>query len=97
MRTKTGAKVKLLEADPQTTESAPKAPASAPENAPSFVIEADVDGRRVKLTAKDEIVLECGKASITLRRNGKIVVRGTHIETHADGVNRIKGGQVRFN
>jgi hypothetical protein len=61
------------------------------------VIEADVDGRRVKVVAKDEIVLQCGAASITLRRNGRVVVRGTYVETHSDGTNRIKGGQVQIN
>ena len=61
------------------------------------VIEADVDGTRVKVTAKDELVLECGKASITLRRNGRVIVRGTYIETQSEGTNRIKGGQVQIN
>ena len=60
-------------------------------------VEADVDGRRVRLTAQDEIVLQCGSASITLRRNGRVVVRGTYVETHSDGTNRIKGGQVQIN
>jgi len=62
-----------------------------------LTVEADVDGRRVKLIARDELVLECGKASITLRRNGRVVVRGTDVETRAEGANRIKGGQVRIN
>lgn len=66
------------------------------EDAPQ-VIEVDVDGRRVRVVAKDEIVLECGKASITLRRNGRIVIKGTYIETCSEGTNRIKGGQVRIN
>lgn len=60
-------------------------------------VEADVDGRRVKVTAQDEIVLQCGPASITLRRNGRVIVRGTYVETHSDGTNRIKGGQVQIN
>ncbi|HEV2442153.1 MAG TPA: DUF6484 domain-containing protein [Steroidobacteraceae bacterium] len=67
-------------------------PPAAPQ-----VIEADVDGKRVRITAADEIVLECGSASITLRRNGRVVVRGTYIESYSDGTNRIKGGQVRIN
>lgn len=62
-----------------------------------LVIEMDADGKRVRVTAKDEIVLECGKASITLRRNGRVVVRGTHVETNSEGTNRIKGGHVRVN
>jgi hypothetical protein len=77
-----------------STGAAPAANASAP---PPQVIEADVDGRRVRLVAQDEIVLECGQASITLRRNGRIVIRGTYVETHSEGTNRIKGGQVRIN
>jgi hypothetical protein len=69
----------------------PDAPAGLP------VIEADVDGRRVRVTAQDEIVLECGSASVTLRRNGRVVIRGTYVETRSDGTNRIKGGQVQIN
>jgi len=60
-------------------------------------LEAVVDRRSVVFDAKDEIVLRCGEASITLRRNGRIVVRGTHVETRSKGVNRIKGGVVRIN
>ena len=60
-------------------------------------IEADVDGRRVRLTARDEIVLQCGSASVTLRRNGRVVIRGAYVETHSEGTNRIKGGQVQIN
>lgn len=73
-------------------------PARAPTPpAAAQVIEADVDGKRVRITAQDEIVLECGSASITLRRNGRVVVRGTYVESYSDGTNRIKGGQVRIN
>jgi hypothetical protein len=61
------------------------------------VIEADVDGKRVRVTAQDEIVLQCGSASVTLRRNGRVIVRGTYVETHSEGTNRIKGGQVQIN
>lgn len=72
-------------------------PAEASTPGPSPVVEADVDGRRVRVTAQDEIVLQCGSASITLRRNGRVIVRGTYVETHSDGTNRIKGGQVQIN
>ncbi len=76
--------------------AAPSVPAQ-PVSGPPRVIEADVDGRRLRIKAKDEIVFECGKASITLRRNGKVIIRGTHVETNSDGVNRVKGGQVQIN
>lgn len=62
-----------------------------------LVIEADADGRRIRVQAHDEIVLQCGDSSISLKRNGRIVIRGNYVETHASGTNRIKGGDVRIN
>ncbi|NMO13790.1 hypothetical protein HPC49_01990 [Pyxidicoccus fallax] len=59
--------------------------------------EAHVDGKRVVIEGQDEIVLKCGEASITLRRNGKIVVKGTYLESRATGTHRIKGGSVEIN
>ncbi len=58
---------------------------------------ATVDGQRVVIEGKDEIVLRCGEASITLRRNGRVVIRGSYVETRSRGVNRIKGGSVQIN
>ena len=75
--------------------TAPATPAPVTDKPP--IVEADVDGRRVRVTAQDEIVLECGSASVTLRRNGRVIIRGTYVETRADGTNRIKGGQVQIN
>lgn len=68
--------------------------AAPPEDAR---LEAKVDGKRVVIEGKDEIVLQCGQASITLRRNGKVLLRGTYLETRASGTNRIKGGSVQIN
>ncbi len=56
-----------------------------------------VDGQRVTIEGHDEIVLRCGGASITLRRNGRVVIRGVYVETRSSGVNRIRGGSVRIN
>jgi Domain of unknown function (DUF6484) len=60
-------------------------------------IEAKVDGERVVIEGRDEVVLQCGKASITLRRNGRVVIRGTQLESRAQGLNRIRGGAVQIN
>jgi hypothetical protein len=65
--------------------------------APQGALETKVDGRRVVLEAADEIELRCGEASITLRRNGRVVIRGAYVETRSRGVNRIKGGTVQIN
>ena len=57
----------------------------------------DVDGQRIVLTAQEEVVLKCGKASITLTRAGKILIRGAYVSSHSTGVNRIKGSSVEIN
>ena len=56
-----------------------------------------VDGKRVTFDAKEEIVLRCGKASITLTRAGKVLIRGAYLLSRSSGVNRIKGGVVHVN
>jgi hypothetical protein len=72
-----------------------RAPAAAPP--PSRPTEARVDGKRVVLEGEQEVVLRCGEASITLRRDGKVVLRGAYVETTAKGLNRIRGGSVKIN
>ncbi|VAW85133.1 Mll2356 protein [hydrothermal vent metagenome] len=57
----------------------------------------DLDGDRLEFNAKKEIVLRCGKASITLTKAGKIILRGTYLLSRSSGVNRIKGGSVQIN
>jgi hypothetical protein len=79
----------LAEVEPALTQVEPES--SLPP------VEARLDGRRVVLEAFDELELRCGKASIVLRRNGRIVVRGAYVETRSSGVNRIRGGSVRIN
>jgi len=59
--------------------------------------EARLDGERVILEGKREVILRCGQASITLRSDGKIVVRGAYVETYSKGLNRIKGASVKIN
>jgi hypothetical protein len=79
--------------------SSPLLDAVLGSTSPSRTVEAAErpDGRRRLIEAADELVLECGKASITMRRDGKIVIRGAYVETHAAGTNRIKGGAVKIN
>ena len=56
-----------------------------------------VDGKRVAFDAREEIVLRCGKASITLTRAGRVIIRGAHVLSRSSSVNRIQGGSVRIN
>lgn len=49
------------------------------------------------LEAGQELVLQVGKASITLTKDGRIVIRGADVLTRSSGSNRIKGGSVHIN
>jgi Domain of unknown function (DUF6484) len=60
-------------------------------------IEIEIDGERLVMRAKKEIVLRCGKASITLTRAGKVLICGAYLLSRSSGVNRIKGGSVQIN
>jgi len=60
-------------------------------------VELLLDKERFVFTAEHEIVLRCGKASITLTRAGKVLIRGAYILNRSSGVNRIKGGSVQIN
>jgi len=90
----------LVDDDDRTQQELPEVhslEASEPSAPAAAEATARVDGKRVHVTASDEIVLVCGEASITLRRNGRVVIRGAYVETRARGTNRIKGGNVRIN
>lgn len=54
-------------------------------------------GSTLDLSAEREVTIRCGKASITLTREGKIILRGTYISSRSSGMNRIKGGSVHLN
>lgn len=60
-------------------------------------VDATLDGERLTFTAESEIVLRCGKASITLTRAGKIIIRGAYLLNRSSGVNKIKGASVQIN
>ena len=85
----------LLEQPAIVEEPAPAAEAQS--ETPPQPLRVEVDGERVVLEAEKEIVLRCGKASITLTRAGKILIRGEYVLTRAAGVNRIQGGSVQIN
>jgi hypothetical protein len=60
-------------------------------------VEVEADGERLVLTAKEQLVLRCGQASITLTKSGKVLIQGAHVLSRSSGVNRIKGGSVQIN
>ncbi len=56
-----------------------------------------LDKQKVEIEAKQEIVLRCGECSVTLRRDGKIIIKGVHVVSRAKGVNKIRGAAVAIN
>jgi hypothetical protein len=71
--------------------------AAAPPGSPAAGPAVEIDGGSVALTAEREIVLRCGKASITLTCAGKVLISGEYVLTRASGVNRVRGGSVQIN
>lgn len=60
-------------------------------------VQVDADGERLVISAKQQLVLRCGKASITLTEAGKVLIEGAYVLTRSTGVNRIKGGAIQIN
>lgn len=87
----------LLSSAPRGTAAPPDVAEAQAPAAEKTTIEAKLDGKRVVIEADQEVLLRCGGASITLTRDGKVLLRGTYVETRSRGVNRIKGGSVKIN
>jgi hypothetical protein len=81
----------------QHPERMPSTSADSIRSETPNTMKAEVDGERLVFTAKKEIVLRCGKASITLTRAGKVLIRGAYLLSRSSGVNRIKGGSIQLN
>ncbi|MBJ6761923.1 hypothetical protein JGU66_14205 [Myxococcaceae bacterium JPH2] len=69
------------------------------EPSPAAVVKAKnaVPEERVVLGAQRELVLQVGEASITLRRDGTILLRGVRVESRASGLQLIRGGKIELN
>ncbi len=52
---------------------------------------------QVVIEAKQRLTLKCADSSVTLRNDGKILVKGRDVVSHAARMNRIKGGAVAIN
>jgi len=59
--------------------------------------EVVIDGKEVTIDGREQIVLRCGKSSISLGKNGKIILKGIDVVSRAIRGNRIRGGTVKIN
>ncbi len=60
-------------------------------------LESEIEGETLRITAERDLELRCGQASITLRRDGRIVLNGTNVLSASRGPNRIKGATIALN
>ncbi len=51
----------------------------------------------VELRGSERVELRCGKASIVMTKEGKIILNGTYISSAASGAHRIRGGSIEIN
>lgn len=51
----------------------------------------------VLIEGSDEVALRCGKASISLAADGRIVIKGTRLTSRATEANKVRGAVVLIN
>lgn len=51
----------------------------------------------VLIEARQSLTFKCGSGSITIREDGKILIKGKDLVSHAKRLNRIRGGSVQIN
>lgn len=61
------------------------------------IIDILVDGEKLVVDAKKTIEIRCGKSSLMLNPDGKVILKGEQITTRARGTNKVKGAAVRIN
>jgi hypothetical protein len=61
----------------------------------SIVASQSVDHFQVE--AKESISLKCGESAIEMRKDGKVLISGKDVVSHAKRTQRIKGGSVAIN
>ena len=66
------------------------------ETTDSSIVATDVPDTLL-LEATEELTLRVGDGSITIRKDGKILIKGTDLVSSAKRMNRVKGGAVAIN
>jgi len=56
-----------------------------------------LDGKKMVFEASEEIELRCGKSSLTLTKEGKVVMKGVEVVSRALKTNKIRGASVKIN
>jgi hypothetical protein len=56
-----------------------------------------LDMERIVLQGHTEVQLRCGEASVTMRADGRILLKGTELVSKASATNKIRGASVQIN
>ncbi len=67
------------------------------ERVDTLELKQDSAKQKLLLESDDELTLVCGKSSITLRGDGRVIVKGAEILSRASGTNKIRGASVKIN
>jgi len=51
----------------------------------------------LRIQSREELIIECGKARIAMRADGRIEIRGGYLISRSSGAIKIKGGSVDIN
>ncbi len=60
-------------------------------------LEVRVDGETLRLSAERQIELRCGKSSLLLRHDGRVVLSGNYVVSASRGPMKIKGATIALN
>jgi hypothetical protein len=60
-------------------------------------VEVRLDGDKLVFEAERAIELRCGHSSLTLRKDGKIVLKGDYVVSASRGPNKIRGATISLN
>lgn len=74
-----------------------QAEARAAVHAITPAISATTEASHVCVEAAEAMTLKCGQASLTLNKDGRVIVRGTNVATYAEGTLRLRGSVVELN
>lgn len=61
------------------------------------IVDILVDGEKLVVDAKKEIEIRCGRSSLIMKPDGKVVLKGDDVTTRARRTNKVKGAAVRIN
>lgn len=66
---------------------------NADQESESLTIHRD----NIEIVADSKLVLRCGEGTLTVSKDGTIIIRGTRMLSRSKGINKIKGAAVQIN